>query len=355
MLGGSPRPVALKASADDSYLYTTFTDENFHPLICTNQNGTSSTFATFKTGALTANNITVTGPDDGHVTFSWTGSPAATSVFAIGDTFQCSGFTVATENNAVGTSSQGNVFTITSFPPHPTGGSAIAANGFYSAQATTSPESGIVFAQVPLPDELKFGEEAGVTQLNELRALQLDYYGLTQDTSHNWVMANGGFSGQTIAELSKDAPPGVPQNLYNRILDAATIFSLTAGDLGETFGMPAVLFNQGGDDEKNNTPSDDYKASYEALVDDVTADIAVGKFSQSAPPFWFGIVVDGGAITTGIIAQAQMELFGCSPATGFDTPYTPDMYMIGGSYQMPDHSNHLSQNGYRWLGACLPR
>ncbi len=119
--------------------------------------------------------------------------------------------------------------------------------------------------------------------------------------------------------------------------------------------MPAVLFNQGGSDETQGTTRADYKAAYEALVDDITADIAVGKFSQSAPPFWFGVVVDGGAITTGIIAQAQMELFGCSPATGFDTPYTPNMYMIGGSYQMPDHGNHLSQNGYRWLGAMYAK
>ena len=65
--------------------------------------------------------------------------------------------------------------------------------------------------------------------------------------------------------------------------------------------------------------------------------------------------MDGGAINTGIIAQAQMELFGCSPATGFNTPYTPNMYMFGGSYQMPDHSNHLSQNGYRWLGAMYAK
>jgi hypothetical protein len=31
------------------------------------------------------------------------------------------------------------------------------------------------------------------------------------------------------------------------------------------------------------------------------------------------------------------------------------MYMIGGSYQMPDHGNHLSQNGYRWLGAMYAK
>jgi hypothetical protein len=167
-------------------------------------------------------------------------------------------------------------------------------------------------------------------------------------------MANGGVSGHTIAQLSK-TPPIHDPDLYNRIIEAATIFSDTAGGLGETFGMPAVLFNQGGSDETQGTTRADYKAAYEALVDDITADIAVGKFSQSAPPFWFGVVVDGGAITTGIIAQAQMELFGCSPATGFDTPYTPNMYMIGGSYQMPDHGNHLSQNGYRWLGAMYAK
>ena len=350
MLGGSPRPEVLNGTDLNANLYRTFVDDNFHPLVCTNQDATGSTFVTFKAGALTANNVTVT-MSQSSATFSWAGPPLATTVFAVGDTFQCTGFTVATGNNAIATSGQGNVFTITALPPPPSGGSIIVANGFLSAQPTSSPESGIVFAQVPTGVTLVFGEEAGVTQLNELYALQLGNSGTTQDTSTKWVMANGGVSGQTIAALSRDGGMGVPNNLYHRILQAATIFKTKASTLADSFGMPAILFNQGGSDEINNTPSDQYKASYKALVDDVTADIAVTIFSQGAPPFWFGTVVDGGAIETGLIAQAQMELFGCSPATGFTTPYTPNMYMIGGSYQMPDHGNHLSQNGYRWLGA----
>lgn len=350
MLGASPRPVGLSIKAKSIETYDTWVDNNFHPLVCTNQDGLSTTIPLFSAGALTANNVSVEVVGSGESTvgtFSWAGSPAATATFIAGDSFQCDGFTSATGNNAIGTSGRGNVFLITSVSSG-AGISRIVANGVASAQNTTSPESGIVFA--PIPTTLYFGEEAGVTQLNELRALQLDNYGLTQDTSHKWVMANGGVSGQTIAQLSKIPPMG-DDDLYIRVTEAATIFAATAGGLGESYGMPAVLFNQGGSDETANTPSADYKTSYEALVDDVTADIAVAIFSQSAPPFWFGVVVDGGAINTGIIAQAQMELFGCSPATGFDTPYTPNMYMIGGSYQMPDHSNHLSQNGYRWLGA----
>ena len=284
MLGGSPRPVVLDGNSRNASLYTTFVDDNFHPLICTNQARDSSTFLTFKTGALTANNVTVAVSQSGDATFSWTGPPSATNVFANGDTFQCLGFTVATENNAVATNQQGNVFTITSVS-YTGGGSTIVANGFLSAQSTISPESGILFAEVPAINDLNFGEEAGVTQLNELYALQLDYSGPTQDTSGKWVMANGGVSGQTIAELSKTPPPPPAQDLYNRIIQAATIFSGKARGLGETYGMPAVLFNQGGTDETQGTTSADYKASYKALVDDITADIAVGIFSQSAPPF----------------------------------------------------------------------
>jgi hypothetical protein len=191
MLGASPRPVLLKASDKGVKHYTTFLDTNFHPLVCTNQDGDNDVLQTFAPGALTANNVSVTTSGSGESTvgtFTWAGPPVATDVFGDEDAFQCDGFTVATGNNALATGGKGNVFTINSVTSDMSG-SKIVASGVSSAQPTSSPESGIVFAQVPTI--LYFGEEAGVTQLNELRALELDYLGVSQDTSRKWVMANG--------------------------------------------------------------------------------------------------------------------------------------------------------------------
>jgi hypothetical protein len=331
MLGGSPRPVALVRSAPNVTLYTTFTDNTFHPLICTNQDGTNPTLITPRTGTITANNVTVTidvEPDGSTMAkFTWPTPPDPTTIFEVADIFQCQGFTVATGNNANASSAEGNVFTIISVSTS-MGTATLKATGVSSAQETTSPESGILFAQAGFTymGQNAFGEEAGVCHLNEFRSLELDYYGLDQDTTRKWVMANGGVSGQDIAALSRGASP----NLYNRIIEAATKFKAASVVAGATFGMPGVLFNHGGADEMEGTTSAAYKAGYKTLIDNINTDITAGILSQSKPPFWLGVVVDGGAINTGIIAQARMELFGCSPATGFSTPYSPNMYMIGG-------------------------
>ena len=151
MLGASPRPVGLGANAQFIDTYETWVDNNFHPLVCTNQDGQDTTIPAFDAGALTANNVSVQVQGSGQsavATFSWAGSPKATAIFRANDSFQCDGFTSATGNNAVGTSGGGNVFSTTSVSSA-SNISKIVATGVSSAQSTTSPESGIVFAQIP--------------------------------------------------------------------------------------------------------------------------------------------------------------------------------------------------------------
>lgn len=83
--------------------------------------------------------------------------------------------------------------------------------------------------------------EGAVATVNMLRTLFLRQMSLLTDPSRAFVLASCGVNGRTIEALSKGATP----ELYNRVREAVTRIKAIADSQGKSFGIGAILFDQG--------------------------------------------------------------------------------------------------------------
>lgn len=187
------------------------------------------------------------------------------------------------------------------------------------------------------------GESVDVGALNLFRRLFLAHYGLAADATRLMVASNCGVGGMTIEELSKGASP----ELYQRVIDAATIAKGIADGESASYAIPAILWLQGEwnyrSEEGGTTTKAGYKAALQALYDDLLADVIDGIAGQAAPPA-FITYQTGGSFTRDdndlAIGMAQLEL----------AEENANWFLAAPSYPVTDKGGHLDPNGYRWLG-----
>ena len=179
--------------------------------------------------------------------------------------------------------------------------------------------------------------EGAVATVNMLRALFLRHMSLLTDPSRSFVLASCGVNGRTIEALSKGASP----ELYNRVREAVTKIKAIADSQGKSFGIGAILFDQG---QWNYNPAyggdgtrEGWKSLFLKYYDDLVADFCAG---QNPPAVFMSQTGAGYTSDTNELAigMAQLDLV---TAGG-------NFYGSGTTYQLPDKGGHLTSNGYRW-------
>ncbi len=163
----------------------------------------------------------------------------------------------------------------------------------------------------------------------------------------NWgvrrlLASSCGVGGRTLEALSKGADP----ELFNRLRDCAIAAKAAAAAADHDYGVVALLFLQG---EQNNwgldggtTDKAEYKALMASLYQDFVADVAVDIAGQATSPAMF-IYQTGGDYASEHMAipQAQLEL----------ALELPGCFMAAPVYPFTGKIGHLDANGYRWMGA----
>ncbi|HIE9527093.1 TPA: hypothetical protein ACXRYU_002867 [Klebsiella variicola subsp. variicola] len=179
--------------------------------------------------------------------------------------------------------------------------------------------------------------EGAVATVNMLRALFLRHMSLLTDPSRAFVLASCGVNGRTIEALSKGANP----ELYNRVREAVTKIKAIADSQGKSFGIGAILFDQGQWNYNASYGGDGTREGWKSLFlkyyDDLVADFCAGQ----NPPAVF-MSQTGASYSSDTyelaIGMAQLDLV---TAGG-------NFYGSGTTYQLPDKGGHLTSNGYRW-------
>lgn len=184
-------------------------------------------------------------------------------------------------------------------------------------------------------------EVPAIGMVNFLRRAQLFSYNLEADTTRQLVV-NCAFKGGTALEdLSKGASP----EYYAQIPDLMSKTHTAAGS--ESYGVAAFCLLQGEANyslEAADNTEAGYKASLLQIAEDMAAD-ALTETSQTYPPGLFlcqtSSAWDAHAGDISSIGNAQL-------AAALETP---NIYLVGPYYAYPDDgTNHLTSDGYRWLG-----
>ena len=151
-----------------------------------------------------------------------------------------------------------------------------------------------------------------------------------------------GIGGRTLEALSR----GAEIELFQRLRDCAAAARAAASARGLSYGVTALLFLQG---EQNNWGLDGGttdRAGYKALMlrfyDDFVAEVAIGIAGQTAVPAMFMYQTGGDYASEHMaIPQAQLEVALERPA----------VFLAAPSYPVTSKVGHLDAHGYRWLGA----
>lgn len=184
-------------------------------------------------------------------------------------------------------------------------------------------------------------EVPAIGMVNFLRRAQLFTYNLEADTTRQLVV-NCAFKGGTALEdLSKGASP----EYYAQIPDLMSKTHTAASTA--SYGVAAFCLLQGEANyslEAADNTEAGYKASLLQIAEDMAAD-ALTETSQTYPPGLFlcqtSSAWDAHAGDISSIGNAQL-------AAALETP---NIYLVGPYYAYPDDgTNHLTSDGYRWLG-----
>lgn len=188
------------------------------------------------------------------------------------------------------------------------------------------------------------GEDMMVGAINFWRAQQLKMRALSSDPSRKIIGLNVGVAGMTVEQLSKGASTG---HYENRFIKALTDLKSTIPS-GKTVGLVGIIYvgNEYNYDASwgGTTDKDTYKALLRALLTSMSNDAAsILGYGASERPAKF--TVQPGAsytrdVTNMSIGNAHLEL-----SREYD-----DIFLCGTYYQVTDKANHLSPNGYRWVG-----
>jgi hypothetical protein len=300
-------------------------DNAFHPMVPIDQLNTGAP-VTIKTGSVQGC-TGVTFAASGLITIATGG--ALNSVFAPGDTFQMAGWTGASANLLNDWTYTVSTVTATTIQVTTTAGTPdIAA------------QNGIGFWQW---GGAYYGEGYEIEMTNFWRRQQLDLRGLAADPSRLLVASIGGKPGTPIALLAKGASP----ELFNQLRDCVNAGKAAATAAGGDYGIPAIVYTQGGTDAINGTDYTSYKAAFLQMYPDMCNDL-MPLSGQAKQPFYFFYQVSDGTTTDTndmAVARAQYECM--------VTPPGPNWYCLGPSYQTTDYTPHQDNNGYRQMGGTF--
>lgn len=145
-----------------------------------------------------------------------------------------------------------------------------------------------------------------------------------------------GVGGRALEALGSGATP----RLFDRLRDAIRLGGAAARDAGLSYGVSALLFLQG---ENNNfalngatDTAEGYFSLLRAFCDDFRAEL-----TGQPPPAVFLYQTGGGyAVDRLGVAMAQLR-------AGLELP---GVFLAAPSYPVSDKGGHLDANGYRWLG-----
>lgn len=188
-----------------------------------------------------------------------------------------------------------------------------------------------------LPADAPNEGEGGVAALNMFRALWLRHISQLTDPSRSLILANASVNGRTIEQLSKGASP----ELYNRIREAVTKIKAIADTDEKTFGIGAILFDQGQFNYNPGYGGDGTRDGWKSLFLQLYSDIVTDFCSGQNPPAVF-MSQTGASYTSDTnelaIGMAQLDL----------VTEGGNFYGSATTYQIPDKNGHLTSNGYRW-------
>lgn len=192
------------------------------------------------------------------------------------------------------------------------------------------------------------GESPVVASVNGFRRHFLEQHSLSADPSRLFVASVVGVSGQSIENLIDDTL------YYNRVVECVTKAKALADSQGKTYSVTAVDFMQGEQNYTNATPKAVYKAGQGQLRTKVNTTIK-GITGQKDDPAWFfyqtGFTYSPNPVEQPLnavelwVGMAQWEF--CQE--------TPNCFMVGPNYQLPDKGGHLMTNGSRWMGCYFAK
>ncbi|WP_255944583.1 hypothetical protein [Klebsiella variicola] len=192
------------------------------------------------------------------------------------------------------------------------------------------------------------GESPIVGAVNGFRRHFLEAHCLSGDPGRLFVASAVGVSGQLIASLMDDT------KYFNRVVECVTKAKALADSEGKTYSVTGVDFVQGQRDYDDGTPKATYKSQLGQLYNKVNNTIR-GITGQKDNPAWFisqtGYTYSPNPATQPVnavelwVGMAQWEF--CQE--------TPNCFLIGPDYQLPDKGGHLMTNGSRWLGCYFAK
>lgn len=228
--------------------------------------------------------------------------------------------------------------------------SALGGNTFNDmisvVQSTTTPTTILSDADVALlaRGASNEGEDMMVGAINFWRAQQLKMRALSSDPTRKIIGLNVGVAGMTVEQLSKGASTG---HYENRFMKALTDIKASIPS-GKTVGLVGIIYvgNEYNYDAAwgGTTDKDTYKALLRTLLTNMSTDAAtILGYGSTERPAKF--TVQPGAsytrdATNMSIGNAHVEL----------SNENDDIFLCGTYYQVTDKANHLSPNGYRWVG-----
>ncbi len=181
------------------------------------------------------------------------------------------------------------------------------------------------------------GETVLEGALNFWRGKQLAAGG--QPGAQRLLGSSCGVGQRSLEGLSKGANP----DLFQRLRDCVRLARGAAEADGLSYGITALLFLQGENNNRGTLGAASGTAEYKALLRqfyrDALTDLAAAQ--HSVPGLFMYQTGGEYATDTQTVPQAQLE---CALED-------PGVFMVAPSYPVTEKFGHLDPNGYRWLGA----
>lgn len=195
------------------------------------------------------------------------------------------------------------------------------------------------------------GESAMEGAAHQFRRMQMASRGLASDPARPLVVNALGIGDTNI----NDHIPGglIFENRYRK---HAVDLKAKADALGKTSGVAAIYFEQGGNDDKQNTSAitgvvtadrSGYAAKLSSIINTYRGAVAQGTFGQREVP---GVYL---VQTRSMSELAHTTDLGVQMAQLDVAASLPGVYVVAQSYAAPDYGTHYTSQGYRMEGCQI--
>lgn len=177
---------------------------------------------------------------------------------------------------------------------------------------------------------------------NMLRRSQLFAYNLVNDASRQIVVNAAGKGGTSLEGLSKGA---TPTEYYGQLTDLIDKSVTAAGS--DTYGVAAICLLQG-EENYADAGADNTEAGYKATLEAFATDFATDSKTATTQTYSPGLFL---CQTSSVWDTAAGDITAIGNAQLSASQDNANIYLIGPYYAYPDDgTNHLTSDGYRWLG-----